>query len=303
MTTFIMTVGLPGSGKSYWAEEHKNQYNAVVLSSDSIRKEKYGDEKIQGNNNLLFEEIHNLIIHFLKNNTNVIFDATNISYKNRKALLNKINNLDVNKICILFATQYDICLERNANRERHVPEAVIKRMRESFNVPLKEEGWDDTQIIYEYNPEDYKIEDYLSFADTYDQKNYHHTMTLGHHSRKVAEYVAESKVDENIRLAALLHDCGKPLTQVFQNMKGEPSEIGHYYFHENCGAYESLFYLNDDVLRLYDREILFSAGLINFHMRPYLAKTDKAKKKLEDTIGSDMYYFLDILHQADKRAH
>ena len=80
---------------------------------------------------------------------NMIYDATNINYKKRMAFLQKINKMDVEKIAIMVATPYNECLERNASRERQVPEEVIKRMYYNFYVPQCFEGFDD--IIVKYN--------------------------------------------------------------------------------------------------------------------------------------------------------
>lgn len=44
---FIMLVGLPGSGKSTYAELLKKQYNAIICSSDEARKKITGDENNQ----------------------------------------------------------------------------------------------------------------------------------------------------------------------------------------------------------------------------------------------------------------
>lgn len=301
--TFTMLVGLPGSGKSTYARTLKNAYGddvTTIIESDSYRERLYGDPAIQGDNNKLFESIHSDVLEKLSEGTNVIFDATNILRKHRTALVQKLSN-NVVKECIIVATSYPRCLERNEKRERKVPKEVVDRMWKSFQVPTYTEGWDIIDIEYSYDKDSYSIDDYLSFADNYDQMNYHHSMTLGGHSRKVAEFVSESHVDDWVRFAALLHDCGKPMTQVFTNMKGEPSEIAHYYSHENCGAYEALFYLDEKITRLND--LINAVTLINYHMRFYMAKSDKAKNKLKETVGEDLHYFLEILHEADKKAH
>ena len=80
------------------------------------------------------------------------------------SLLNKLPK-DVTKESIIVATQYEKCLEQNKNRERKVPEEVIDRMYKSFQVPTFTEGWDLIDIEYNYNKEDYSIEEYLKFAD------------------------------------------------------------------------------------------------------------------------------------------
>jgi len=300
MTELILLVGLPGSGKSYWAEQHKDEYNATILSSDQYRKNLYGSEEILGNNDKLFGQIYNDAIELLKDNKNIILDSTCLTYKKRKGFLDKIKNLDVNKTCILFSVPLKDCLERNKNRERHVPEKIIERMANMFDVPLWTEGWNQIELVFNGNMLDYHVEDYLNFADTYDQKNHNHTLTLGLHSRKVANYVREFKVDSHVYYASLLHDCGKPLTQVFVNSKGEPSSNAHYYNHHNRGAYEVLFYGYN--LGYSDKEILFMSALVNYHMRLYFCDSEKSKNKLFNTVGEDLMYFLNILHEGDKKS-
>lgn len=298
--TLLVLIGLPGSGKSTKAKELAKTYNATIVSSDEFRKKEYGEESVQGNNSILFEKIHNEIINLLKEEKKVIFDACNLSHKHRKQLLDKISKLEVNKMCLLFGVPVERCLERNRNRERVVPEHVIVRMANNFNVPLWSEGWDNIEIIWDYNSDDYILEKYLEFADKYDQKNHNHSMTLGHHSRKVAEYIKEYKVDDFIYTSALLHDCAKPLTQVFHNMKGEKTEIAHYYDHHNRGAYEILFYGHN--LLYSEDEILFMSALVNYHMRLYQIDSEKSRKKLLNTVGEDLMYFLEMLNECDKKS-
>lgn len=56
--TFIMMVGLPYSGKSYYAEKLSKEYGAVIHSSDAIRAEILGDVQDQNNNGKVFEVLH-----------------------------------------------------------------------------------------------------------------------------------------------------------------------------------------------------------------------------------------------------
>ena len=84
-----MLVGLPGSGKSTWAEKQ----NMDIFSSDAIREELYGDASIQGDNNLIFDLLHSRIIENLKSGKDSIFDATNLSSKKRRHFMRKLANL------------------------------------------------------------------------------------------------------------------------------------------------------------------------------------------------------------------
>lgn len=71
--TFIMMVGLPYSGKSYYAEKLSKEYGAVVYSSDAIRAEILGDVQDQNNNGKVFEVLHRRVYDDLSNGKSVIY--------------------------------------------------------------------------------------------------------------------------------------------------------------------------------------------------------------------------------------
>ena len=298
-----MMVGLPASGKSTKAQEYAKAYNAIIFSSDALRKELYGDESIQGDNTKLFNTLHRQIKTHLKNGYSAIFDATNISYKKRMAFLSELKNIPCEKICVLMATPYEECLKRNAERERKVPENVIERMYRSIDVPWYYEGWDDIQIEYGECENYFGWPwDWIESVDDYNQHNSHHALTLGEHCRQtmcnVDKLCAEpwSIASTELRYAALLHDEGKVFTQTFKNSKGEITEQAHYYNHERVGSYDSLFY----EMACYN---LYVAVLIRWHMQPYFSKEEKTKSKYRKLWGEDLYHDIMILHEADKISH
>lgn len=300
MITFTMLVGLPASGKSLLAKKICKE-NCIIVSSDAWREKLYGDESIQGDNNKLFELIHQEIIRLLNEGWNVIFDSTAINYKHRMALLQKLNKLNIKKECIIVATPIQDCLLFNSQRERKVPEFVItQNMWKAFTVPAYFEGWDKIDIFYNGNVENYNLDRTLEIMDSFDQENYHHSLTLGQHCRAVAAETASH--GKTLMYASLLHDAGKLYTKNFRDSKGNESDIAHYFSHENVSAYESLFLLREYFDDLY--ELLFCAALINYHMRPYgFAESEKAKEKFKNLVGNALYNDIMILHEADKLAH
>ena len=243
--TFIMMIGLPCSGKTYKAKELAEQYNATIFSSDSLREELFGDVNEQSRNRELFAELHKRIKDYLREGKSAIYDATNISYKRRMAFLSELKNIPCKKICLLMATPYEECLNRNAERERKVPEGVIERMYMNFNCPFDYEGWDEIQIVYSDGGKDCYGDpcDWVESVIDYDQHNSHHNLTLGQHCMSVFRkiYDTPNRFWE-ITTAALIHDCGKPKTATYINSKGEVTEECHYYQHNFVGAYDSLFF-------------------------------------------------------------
>lgn len=261
----------------------------------------FGDVNHQTDNDVLFKELHKRIREYLTYGKSAIYDACNISYKRRMEFLKSLNKIPCEKIAVLMATPYEVCLERNAQRERKVPEYVIKRMYMNFNVPFWYEGWDDIDIVYSEGAEGSygSVCDWVESVMNYDQHNSHHTLTLGEHCVKAFMYVYGTPVNFwEITSAALIHDCGKPKCATYINSKGEQTNECHYYNHQFCGSFDSLFFSGID-------RHLYVAQLIQWHMRPYLAweQSDKAIQKDRKLLGECLFNDICLLHAADVSAH
>ena len=174
---FIMMVGIPGSGKSYYAnkylEENKFDLPTVIISSDDYRKRLFGDENDQTHNSVLFNIINSDIRKYLISGVNVIFDATNTSLKNRLNTLRNIHGVNCDKIAWVIATPVDKCIEQDKNRERSVGVDVINKFVRSYQFPQKFEGFNHIWI------NDYR-EKSKSYVSQYD------------------ELITETKIAENI---------------------------------------------------------------------------------------------------------
>ena len=303
MTKLFMMIGIPASGKTSLAEQIAKSEDAEIVSSDNIRKELYGDENIQGDSKEVFKIVENRIIDGLKNNKNMIYDATNINYKRRMAFLQKIKKLKIEKIAIMVATPYEQCLIRNSQRERQVPEEVIERMYFNFYVPQYFEGWDDIRIKY--------TNDYIFFFDDLEdigQDNPHHRLTVLEHCEKAEEILAKQngQLSIPINFAGRLHDIGKLKTKTFINSKGEKTNIAHFYNHEKVSAYDSLFYVNlrSRIEIMKDEEFaLETIKLIQWHMLPWTEMSEKTEQKYKKLLGENFWNNLMILHKADEEAH
>lgn len=303
-----MMVGLPASGKSTYAQEIAKKSNAIVLSSDAIRWELFGDETDQDHNQKVFQELHKRTKEWLCAGRDVIYDATNISSKRRRAFLNELTKIDCIKNCVIIATPYEQCLENNRSRARQVPEWAIERMYRKWQTPHWFEGWDNIDIEYWDNEYAVYPEEIVNSLMDFDQQNPHHTLTLGEHLFKTFRMCNLSSFDDAeayvIMRAALMHDCGKPFTQTFKNAKGEPSEIAHYYNHEHVSAYESLF-----LLTIYEEDIIETiniSALVTWHMQPYFFEhnnNEKLHNKYKRIWGKEFYNMVMALHEADKAAH
>lgn len=306
-----MTVGLPGSGKSHWCNKHKDELNAVVHSSDAIREE-LGDVNDQSKNAEVFEILHKRIKDDLRSGKNVIYDATNLSRKRRIHFMqHELRDISCEKVCILFATPYEMCLARNFARDRQVPEEVLVRMIKSFETPWFSEGWDDIQIVwadYKGLPGfEYDIMEDMDRWTLINHDNPHHRMSIGDHMLNAEfHYVKKYNVwKPHLQLAIFMHDCGKPDVKAFINSKGEDCDIAHFYSHESLGSYKSLFYIRELCDDYTDKDVLYVSLLIGLHMRPHLSwkQSEKAKTKDRILFGDDIIRDIEILHECDLAAH
>lgn len=148
MKNLIILCGIPGSGKSTWANSQKN---VKVVSRDDIRmKFIKDDEDYFSHETEVFAEfiaqIKGAIYSRDISYDAVIADATHLNYFSRKKLLSRLfddseideNNLkDLPIIFMFFHESLDTCLARNAKRtgRKRVPDETIIDMYEHLTEP------------------------------------------------------------------------------------------------------------------------------------------------------------------------
>ena len=97
MANFIMLVGIPGCGKSTLTEKLKAE-GYTIHSSDAIRNEL--DIHDPKKSSLIFDIMHKRIKADMEVGKDIVYDATNLSRKNRKNYLESIKRFyNYKKIC------------------------------------------------------------------------------------------------------------------------------------------------------------------------------------------------------------
>lgn len=146
MANLYILAGCAGVGKTTWAREHNVDFNAKAISRDNIRFDymKNDPDFLPSMDYFKYEkdvirDFYNQINDNLCNGTNVIADATHISWKSlRKTVENCGKN--ANKIILVYFNRgLDIALPQNAKRSgvERVPEDVIKRMWAGRYMPAR----------------------------------------------------------------------------------------------------------------------------------------------------------------------
>lgn len=288
--TLILLVGIPGSGKTTYAEKYiEEHYSTIHISSDDIRAELWGNEATQGDNNEVFSLMQSRTIEALNNGQSVVYDATNITRKDRSyiiALCPKFAKIE----CHIIWAPIETCIERDAARERTVGKEIIDRMLKRFQAVYYDECIDEIKVIWntedDFNPSLY-LESLINASDI-PHDNPHHTLNIKEHCNEAYHYAVNHHFPSYLLMAAKYHDIGKSYVKAFVDSKGNPCETAHYYQHQCLSTY--MYYG-------IDKYNFFIAWLISTHMDPFL------NTKYYNKLPSYLKKQVDLLHEADLAAH
>lgn len=153
MPSLIIVTGIPGSGKTTFIKNHKALLKKYVhVSRDEIRfqflrgedsaKEKYFKYEHQ-----VLKEFYLQINKFLYLGFNVFADATHLTKRGRRELLDNIKGYTKLE-SLFFNTPLSVALERNSKRKglERVPDNIIRGMYGRLEEPDFDEGF---ETIYE----------------------------------------------------------------------------------------------------------------------------------------------------------
>lgn len=159
MASVIILIGVPASGKSSLAEQMLSASNQTtgqnsssltygqtqIISPDRIRVSLYGSADMQGDWSEIWAQVQRSFANAAKSQQSVIYDATNYKREYRKNIISLAKEHGFKPITGLWLNvPLWICLSRNDNRDRQVPDDIIIEMHRtlSYSPPSLSEGFD-----------------------------------------------------------------------------------------------------------------------------------------------------------------
>ncbi len=140
----IITVGLPGSGKSTYLA----RLGVNAISSDEIRRLIADDPHDQTMNVRIFTVVRYLIRQRIAAGRPVTYvDATHLTPWERKPYWIIAQRYGCTLEALFFDVPVEICIARNAARDRVVPEEALRKMADQMIPPTREEGFSEIQRI------------------------------------------------------------------------------------------------------------------------------------------------------------
>lgn len=142
--TVVLAIGLPGSGKSSWFKRHE----LTPLSSDMLRAILFDDPTEQRFQDLIFSNLRSMLkARLIARRPLNYVDATNLTAHDRASWIKLAKDYGYEVQAVYFDVPLDICLQRNAKRERKVPEDVMRRMAGKLTAPTFEEGFSKITLV------------------------------------------------------------------------------------------------------------------------------------------------------------
>ena len=312
MGRLIVLCGLPGSGKSSYAEQLVNINNTftseetVIHSSDAIRAELFGDAGSQEDNGKVFELMRKRTREDLRAGKTVIYDATNVTRKARRSAIACAHPTNDTIACHVVWAEPEECIRRDSLRDRKVGADVIKKMLRRWQSPWKDEGFDVVAVhLSQDNFDHIKYAAESAIKMHIPHQNPHHQLGVWEHcmqahvniiNQGTADKQSRAKDYNCLATAAYWHDIGKPYTKFFK--PGE--DIAHYYDHQSVGGYLSYGLFLKHSYSIWEDEngdACFISWIITNHMEPYF------NSKYYQTLNPHLKWYIDTLHDADLSAH
>ncbi len=144
LSRVVLTVGLPGSGKSTYLAGLR----ANPISSDAIRLQLADDATDQTIHSKVFATARYLLRQRLSLGRPVTYiDATNLTPAERRLWIAIAQKHECLAEAIYFNVPLEVCKARNASRQRIVPPEAMDRMAAKLKPPTESEGFHRVTVI------------------------------------------------------------------------------------------------------------------------------------------------------------
>ena len=157
MAKLIVLSGVPGSGKSYFADAFRKEVGSghvYVVSSDALRYEVTGNQQNLEEDKLVWKLFYGMAsVYAMDKNCICIMDATNSVCKYRVGITKPFKKMYDEIHLVAFDLDKDIVRAQNLNRLFPVKADVLEELFTKYEAPNEQdyEFFDSVTIIKDHN--------------------------------------------------------------------------------------------------------------------------------------------------------
>lgn len=141
----VVLVGIPGSGKSTYAQAHFR----TIISPDTIRLDRFGEAFNREYEDEVWREAYARTAERLAAGQVVCFDATSATPRRRRMLIALAETAQRPAVAVYFDIPIDTAWDRNAARPQPVPRAAFWQLARALQPPTLDEGFAAISVIRE----------------------------------------------------------------------------------------------------------------------------------------------------------
>lgn len=150
-----MLIGLPGSGKSTWMERNRNflprfkhlstdkTIDRMAALQNKTYNEIFSNETMKIANRQLQDDLETAIDHEMA----IVWDQTNMTRKSRAPKIATLKAANYKIYALIFNEPADLEARLASRPGKVIPYHVIASMRNSYQEPSFDEGFDEIRII------------------------------------------------------------------------------------------------------------------------------------------------------------
>ncbi|MCR5184692.1 MAG: ATP-binding protein [Bacilli bacterium] len=159
MAKLILLSGVPGSGKSYFADAFRKAIggHVYVVSSDALRYEVTGNQQNLDEDKLVWKMFYGMAhVYAMDKNGICILDATNSVCKYRTSIIAPFRKLYEEIHLVAFDLDKDVVRSQNLNRLFPIKPEILEELFEKYEYPNEQddEFFDSVTMIKDHNIEE-----------------------------------------------------------------------------------------------------------------------------------------------------
>lgn len=139
----IIMVGIPGSGKSFFAEHFAETFNAPLISFHRIRHELFSSPTFSKNENAIIGQVANYILEeVLKTGRTIVYEGQTDTHVERGQIAKKSRDAGYKPLFIWVQTEPDTARKRATKANSDRPALTVDQYNEClkrFSVPNQAE--------------------------------------------------------------------------------------------------------------------------------------------------------------------